>query len=207
MKFGAHYMLSPLGEFVKWPLISMSTDGLISEVESFPGGFVEKPGVRFFSGILSPAFIDLRSWNGIVPGKFGSRFLNRHFKDGTLVLGHPLSSDMAFPSRKSWPVFSPFSGGGDQKLPFVSSDVSVTLWDIIKLVSANNDDREAGSLLKLITTDAAHSIGSRLLGQLSPGFSPGLLLLQNADLNNLEVRSQTNVKWLNVPDCSMHGFE
>jgi hypothetical protein len=178
MKFGAHYMLSPLGEFVKWPLISMSTDGLISEVESFPGGFVEKPGVRFFSGILSPAFIDLRSWNGIVPGKFGSRFLNRHFKDGTLVLGHPLSSD-----------------------------VSVTLWDIIKLVSVNNDDREAGSLLKLITTDAAHSIGSRLLGQLSPGFSPGLLLLQNADLNNLEVRSQTNVKWLNVPDCSMHGFE
>ncbi|MGM0377543.1 MAG: hypothetical protein ACQEQ0_12285, partial [Bacteroidota bacterium] len=62
-KFAAHYMLSPEGFFRKWPVISVTDDGRILDVQTSPNGLKEQPGISFFAGILVPAFIDVW-WTG-----------------------------------------------------------------------------------------------------------------------------------------------
>lgn len=83
-RFASHFMLSPDGELLRWPVITVSDIGVIESVEHFENGFQERPFTRFFAGILCPAFVDVCAEVTRDEIERDTSMMNRHFRDGTV---------------------------------------------------------------------------------------------------------------------------
>jgi len=201
IKFAAHYMLTPFDSFVKWPLITIREDGLILKAESFPLGLNEAAGIRFFSGILLPAFVDVLpniQSHGSLSDK---RFLERHLADGTIALG------VEYPSRRllredRLPLILPgkVETAENDTCFEIPADASRTVLQRIKGASQTLEANTLANVLKHFSMDAARAIGLTNAGCLAAGFAPGLLLLQNTDLRKLRMTPAATVKWLVMPE-------
>ncbi|MFO8002350.1 MAG: hypothetical protein R6U46_14005 [Marinilabilia sp.] len=198
LKFAAHYMLSPGGRFLKWPVITLREDGLVTGVDLFPEGMREQAGVRFFSGILVPGFVDLFLQNeGFLAGA-DPRFFNRHLARGTMVFG--VSEVPAIlPAGNAWPlvVRTPDLPAGTPEAICGSTE---PLWERVKTFALSEPTVPFSRLLTLITLESARVSGLSRAGALEPGLAPGLLLVQNADLTDLKPLTGSSVRWLNLPD-------
>ncbi len=195
-KFAAHYMLSPEGRFLKWPVLSVRDDGQILEVQTFPDGLKEQAGVSFFSGFLVPGFIDI--WlNGPTASSFDNRFFNRHFSQGTLIMRKPENFDEE--CRKSFPLLCNCSS-----IPSGTrlSDGDLPLWERIKTAHISDGAFSLQGLLQKITVGAAGYAGISNAGRLEPDASPGLLVVRGADLTGPSLTPGANVKWLSVPSIA-----
>jgi hypothetical protein len=196
-RYAAHYMLSPEGELLKWPVVSVKDDGYIESVECFEGGFVERPSTRFFSGILCSAFVDVYSDMKADDISGDKSSLNRHFRDGTLFLGvHDAQSPQFPPAR--WPKLMEIPSGEG-----TASEQNLFPGQGTLLERMKNQEKGALSLSESLfaaTARAAELSGISGVGRLEKGCFPGLLLLQNVDLVNLTWTPRSSVKWLNVPE-------
>jgi hypothetical protein len=196
-RYAAHYMLSPEGEMLRWPVISVRNDGRIESVECFEKGFIERPSTRFFSGILCPAFVDVYSEIKAADISGDKSSLNRHFRDGTLVLSVTNPQSSGSPLVR-WPQLMQISSGDMMTLEHNAFPGQGTLLERMK-----NQAKSSPSLpesLFMATARAAELSGIEGLGRLKEGYTPGLLLLQNIDLINLVWTPRSSVKWLNVPE-------
>jgi len=193
-KFAAHYMLSPEGTFLKWPVISVQNDGEILDVQIFSGGLKEQAGVSFFAGILLPAFIDI--WITGEETLTDRRFFNRHFSQGTLIMRKPANF---FPGqvRNLFPLLCPSPTIDSVDEGFISKEVP--LWERIKHFAASVSGYSFQGLLHKITAEAADQVGIFNAGRLEQGHSPGLLVVRGADLTGPDLSPAAHVKWLNVP--------
>ncbi len=200
-RFAAHYMLSPRGELLKWPVVSILDDGCIESVSRFKNGFKEQPFTRFYAGILCPAFIDVYldvTAAGISLDKLS---LNRHFRDGTLCLGvkEAINPELVLTSLPQLIQFSSEENDVPEQNIFSGNG---TLLERMK--NQTNDQISLAESLSIVTARASALIGISGLGKLEEGCTPGLLLLQNVDLVNLKWTSRSTVKWLNVPNRTAH---
>ncbi len=201
-KFAAHYMLSPDCGFVKWPVISIETDGKISDVKSFSDGFREEPGVRFYPGLLIPAFIDVFGPDKLNDAGDLKRILNRHFADGTLMMG--TSSELiSLHSTENFPLN--FPGRFEEEFLTKFQNTYETVFNIIKLQFAQNAASDLRNILQHFTLEASGKAGLHYAGRLSLGFAPGLLLLRNVDLSTMKITPQSRIQWLKVPDKTYFG--
>ena len=196
-RYAAHYMFSPDGALVKWPVVSVRDNGYIESVECSDRGFVEKPSTRFFSGVLCPAFVDVYSTTATGDTSVDEFSLNRHFRDGTLFLGVSRNQSLeSIPTR--WP----------QLMHVPSADLISSEKNLLQghgTLLERMKSQEQGTLsfaesLYFATARAASLIGIPTLGRLEEGCTPGLLLLQNIDLVNQIWMPRSSVKWLNVPE-------
>jgi hypothetical protein len=201
-KFAAHYMFSAEGKFVKWPVVTVGEGGVILKIETHSDKFREQPGTHFFSGILLPGFIDV--CGNLFVDTIGDekRFLNRHFRDGTLILGVSGKFKNSFRGMSDLPVIIPkrFPCKGHEAFFDSRMSANTSLLQRIKLAMGDDSRSLSEELLTYATIDSAGVAGLSKFGRLEEGLAPGLLLLQNADLINLKLNTQTTVKWLNVPD-------
>lgn len=197
-RFAAHFMLSPDGVLLKWPVIAISEEGVIESVECFEQGFQERPFTRFFAGILCPAFVDICSEVSASEIK-GDQFLrNRHFRDGTLILGVN-NVEKTFPNdKKGIPVVMQRSAEcPDGKIQHLLTGGGTILE---RMKAQEFSDVPLGELLLAATAGAAQLAGLARVGRLEPGANPGLLLLRNVDLVRKQFTVGASVKWLNVPN-------
>jgi hypothetical protein len=206
-KFAAHYMFSAEGRLVKWPVITIGEGGVILKIETHSDKFSEQPGTHFFSGILLPGFIDVCDDLLVDTIEAGKRFLNRHFRDGTLVLGVPGTLKHDFKERRGFPLIIPqrFSCKECKILPVFQVNANTSLLQRLKQKAGAGSGLLLEALLAYATIDSARVAGFSKLGRLDMGLTPGLLLLQNADLINFKLKPQTTVKWLNVPNFLLNG--
>jgi len=200
LKFAAHYMLTPFDSFVRWPVITTREDGRIIKIEYFPSGMKEAPGIRFFSGILLPAFVDVLEDNVNPVELADKRVLNRHFADGTIALGvKDPPSDLL--CRDRLPLILPRKSDPDEcdshfQIP---ADASLTVLQRTRGASKALEGASLANVLTRFSMDSARAIGLSNAGCLAPGFAPGLLLLQNTDLEKLRMTPAASVKWLVIP--------
>lgn len=195
-RFASHFMLSPDGELLRWPVITVNDEGVIECVETSETGFRERPFTRFFAGVLCPAFVDVFAEVTTDEIEGDKSVKNRHFRDGTILLGvkaddNPVSTaNDGLPvvmkkkqERATSPLSSGLSGQGTllQRMKTYSSDVSMT------------------KMLLEVTMIAARSTGLLSLGRLEKGAAPGILLLQNIDLVNKQWTPSSSVRWLSIP--------
>lgn len=195
-KFAAHYMLSPEGHFLKWPVITLREDGQILDIQTSPDGLKEQPAVSFFSGILAPAFIDI--WLMAPPASLDARFFNRHFSQGTLIMRKP-NNWPPEESRRSFPLLCSCQPG---PMDVGLSGENLPLWGRIISLITSGTDISFSRILHRITAGAAGISGISNAGKLVPGASPGLLLIRKADLTGPFLTHQTEIKWLNVPSTA-----
>jgi hypothetical protein len=197
-RYAAHYMLSPDGKLVRWPVISVRDDGCIESVECFEECFVERPFTRFFSGVLCPAFVDVYSDVRAADISMDKLSLNRHFRDGTLVLGVRGALDVLPEALTRWPRLVQMLSGKMEDRGQSIFPGQGTLLERMK----NQGQRPLSLLesLSVATARGAELGGISMAGRLEKGYSPGLLLLQNIDLVNLAWTPRASVKWLNVPE-------
>lgn len=193
-------MLTPGNSFVKWPVITTREDGLILNIESFPSGMREAPGVRFFSGILLPAFVDVLENSESLVELGEKRVLNRHFADGTIALGVKGPSP-GLSSNDRLPLILPSEGERDEYVNRfeIPSDASLTVLQRIKSASKTLEGDSLADVLNQFSMDAARTVGLSNAGCLAAGFAPGLLLLQKTELSKLRMTPDASVKWLVIP--------
>ncbi|MFW6043839.1 MAG: hypothetical protein ACOCPW_05735 [Marinilabiliaceae bacterium] len=196
-KFAAHYMLSPDGCFLKWPVITVRDDGQIMDVQTSPEGLKEQPGTSFFSGILVPAFIDI--WLIDPPAFPDNRFFNRHFSQGTLIMRKPEGFDET-EDRKTFPLLCSSLPKHPDEATFGGN---TPLWERIKNHATSNLDIPFQQILHQVTTEAARFAGISNAGRLEPDASPGLLLVRKADLTGPSLTPDAVVNWLNVPSSAL----
>lgn len=199
-KFAAHYMLTPGGKLLKWPVITIGKDGLIMKTERHEDRFKEQHGVRFNSGILLPAFVDI--WWEYPSAQLPETLENIHFhfRNGTILLGIPGASATPCSKSRQSPIIVPnrLKYPRPQIFPDLGNDNRLSQFEKIKKVLLHNKNISLCEILSAATAEAARAARRPELGRLEPGCSPGLLLLQNADLVNLQITAQSTIRWLNI---------
>lgn len=202
-RFAAHFMLSPDGVLVRWPVIAISEEGVIESIECFEQGFQERPFTRFFSGILCPAFVDICSEASFAEITGDQFFRNRHFRDGTLILGVDIIEKKKPNDKKGIPVMvqrgAECPDGTIQHLLTGGGTI------LERMKAQELSDVPLGELLLAATAGAAQLAGMARVGRLEPGANPGLLLLRNVDLVRKQLTAGASVKWLNVPNEELVG--
>jgi hypothetical protein len=153
---------------------------------------------------LAPAFIDLsepRKGATLLAEKYR---LNRHFSHGTLAM-RISGADESLMNRRQIPLFLSHVDDSMLNDGCVTTDINpdATLWERLKANSEVSGNLRLEEILTHCTLNAADVAGLSKAGSLTPGNYPGLLLLQNADLINLNLTPLTTVKWLNVPNPEM----
>ncbi len=201
-------MLSPANVLLRWPLLTLSRDGCLLEVELFPNGMEEQPSVQFFGGILIPAFIDV--FDASTP--VGQNHLNispdRHYARGTLILGlHRESQQTAI--GPSPPYFlkervTPKTSVEPWLLP---CENDVPIWERMKQWALAHQNHNLELMLSSATRRGAEAAGIEKAGTLLTGNWPGVLLLQNADLQQFKLTPRSTVKWLSVPTHFFDALE
>lgn len=200
LKFASHYMLSPDGEFVKWPVVAVDQGGEVKDVYAHPGGFREEPGVRFFSGLMLPAFIDCQE-NIEVFQEDSSRWLNRQFSRGTLYLISSSVPDIIKEKKNLLPmVFERGNLPAALSEPLIEEEPGMPVFDRMLRTSSAFNQKPLEESLTQATSFVADKAGLHKAGRIAQGYVPGLILIQNLDLINLKLQPNSTVKWLNVPD-------
>ncbi|PWD97982.1 hypothetical protein [Marinilabilia rubra] len=202
-KFASHYMLAPDGTFVKWPVVAIDDSGEVQDVYSHMGNFREEPGVRFFSGLMVPAFIDWITGDDFFQKEL-SRFLNRHFTRGSLYLLSPFIPEEIKENQNRLPRVLDSGGFDEDPASFLkqTGEQGVPLFDRIIARSQSSNQVDLSQVLFKATSYSAEQAGLSKAGRLAPGFVPGLVLIQNLDLANLRLYPNSSIKWLNVPDLA-----
>lgn len=186
----SHFILLPNGNLGKWPVITINSNGEILDIET-RSSFTEKPGLELYPGLLLPAFTDIFvKRSGHI--QTSSINFNRHFSEGTILLGcHNCHSN---------------------KFPITTEALSTGLKQADFLIRLNHsappmftrikDDTTMSLVEKLYlgtSFSASHSSYKNQLGQLSQGFKPGLLVLQGIDLIEMKLTERVKIQWLSTP--------
>lgn len=195
-------MLSPEGELLKWPVITIRRDGVILKTEWHKDRFKEQHGVRFYSGILLPAFVDIWWEYPSAQPRETLKNIHFHFRNGTILLGIPGATATPFSKSREYPIIisKRLKYPRPQIFPDLGNDNRLSQFEKIKKVLLHNKNISLCEILSAATDEAARTARRPELGRLEPGCSPGLLLLQNADLVHLKIASHSTIKWLNVPE-------
>ncbi len=198
-RFSSHYALMPDGTLGKWPVVEISGDGEIVSVLASPGGFKEQPSLEFHGGLLMPGFIDL--WAECKPLSLDVINLNRHVAAGTLVLGckPPIASTLC---NRVYPPFiiEDSNNAGALNTSLIVSSVGFSILDRLKNLSIERPDISLNELLLLVSAVGADQLGmSHLFGRLKPELYPGLLVIEQLDLQNMRLTPQTRARWLVQP--------
>lgn len=198
-RFSSHYALMPDGTLGKWPVVEISGDGEIISVLTSPGGFKEQPSLEFHGGLLISGFIDI--WAECEQLSLDVRNLNRHVAAGTLVLGCKPPIAPTICNR----VYPPFiiessNNAGALNTSLIVSSVGFSIQDRLKNLSIERPDISLNELLLLGSAVGADLLGvSHFFGRLKPGLYPGLLVLEQLDLQNMRLTTQTRARWLVKP--------
>ncbi|MGQ1891807.1 hypothetical protein ACT29H_15305 [Thermophagus sp. OGC60D27] len=195
-------MLCSQGNMTKWPVITIAKDGIILQVDSYKTAFKEQHGIMFYSGILIPAFIDIWWKYPSNQMTINELRISEHVNKGTILLGLSDPTEIALEiSHKKGPILYPhrIPYSHPEIFPDLLTDNVLPLFEKIKKVLLKNNHIKLAELLSATTSEAALATNHPELGKLEKGCSPGLLLLQNADLVNLKMTPQTTVKWLVYP--------
>jgi hypothetical protein len=198
----SHYILLPGGVFGKWPVVRFASDGTILSVETKPNGFKEEPGLEFFGGILIPGLVDIAAVNEDYLPSYQEK--NRHFSGGTLVLGVNNIDAQVDASVSTFPLNHLCIPSSDPPHPFLNRYGTIASQKPIlhRLIGSltHSDSKELAKLLYLASEWGANQTSFYgKFGKLEPGFSPGLIVLQNLDLKKMVPASTTSIKWLIVP--------
>ncbi len=200
IKIAAHYMLSPDNLLRRWPLLTLSREGCLLDVEFFPKGVEERPFMQFFGGILTPAFIDIFSASPPVSQNHKEISPARHYARGTLVLGvdqpsHHISIGQSPPFYVKEQMIQKTS----VEPWLVSCGNDVPIWVRMKQWALAHKNHNLELMLSSATHRGAQAAGIERAGTLVAGNWPGVLLLQNADLQQFKLNVHSTVKWLSVP--------
>lgn len=200
-KFASHYLLAPDGSFIKWPVVVIDEGGEVRDVYAHPGGFREEPGVRFFSGLMLPAFIDWQMSDGFFQEE-PSRLLNRHFSRGTLYLLCSSVPEAIKKRKNQWPRVLDRGNlfENPTKIQGKVEEQKMPVFDRIVRSGIASNETPLAEIFTKATSVAARNAGLPNAGQIAPGCVPGLILIQNLDLINLKLQMHSTIKWLNVPD-------
>ncbi len=198
-RFSSHYALMPDGKLGKWPVLEITTNGEIVSLVCTPDGFIERPSLQFYGGILIPAFIDI--WDGFNDDLNDIKIINRHMAAGTIAIG--IFDDENSPgSIKISPPYLIKRNIKENK-EFDSKPLSnnkVPVLERLKSISFKNTDIPLVDLLNINTAQKADILEvSNIFGRLLPGLFPGLLVLENIDLTGFLITPQTRVRWLMPP--------
>jgi hypothetical protein len=199
-KVAAHYMLTPENGLQRWPLLTLNHEGCLLSWELFPDGLREQPFVQFYGGILIPAFIDVL---GAIPFQNSSvvtASLDHHYARGTLVLGLEEPPKEAV-ERQSPPfvVSGRVEQLGEVDSWMMPTGAHLPIWERMKSWALTHDEHNLEQLLISATAKGAQAQKIGWAGRFDPGSYPGVLLLQNADLQLLKLTDNSMVKWLSIP--------
>ncbi|RCW30017.1 hypothetical protein [Marinilabilia salmonicolor] len=195
-RFASHFMLSPDGELLRWPVITVNDEGVIESVEHFENGFQERPFTRFFAGILCPAFVDIFAEVTTDEIERHKSVKNRHFRDGTILLGVKADDNPVSKANDGLPVV--MEKKQDHAISPLSSGLSGQ-GTLLERMKTHSSDVSMTKMLLEVTMIAARSTGFLSLGRLEKGASPGILLLQNIDLVSKRWTPSSSVRWLSIP--------
>jgi len=79
----------------------------------------------------------------------------------------------------------------------LSSNNSLSILNELKLLQEDNPGIPLENLIRWATANGAETLGmSGSLGTISPGKKPGLLLIENIDLQNMKLLPQSKVRRL-----------
>lgn len=192
--YASHYILLPDGALAKWPLVAISTTGVILEIQ-LRDSFKEVPGLELHPGILLPGFVDVCETNrseSSTPPNF-----NRHFAHGTLLLGSAVPN----PNPSLPKVVAPkLSNKNDPSFLLRNSNNDLTIFSRLKEYQKLNSTTDLTQLLYWSTQCGAQKTEYKTqLGKLKVGFQPGLMVLQKIDLNTMQLTEQSQIKWLSTP--------
>ncbi len=199
-KLAAHYMLTPENGLQRWPLLTLNQEGCLLSWELFREGLREQPFVQFYGGILIPAFIDVFGALPFSSSSVVKASLDHHFARGTLVLG------LEEPPREAMERRSPpFVVSGRVEQPdepdswMVPTGAHLPIWERMKSWALTHDEHNLEQLLISATARGAQALKIGRAGRFDVGSYPGVLLLQNADLQQLKITDNSMVKWLSIP--------
>lgn len=195
-RFASHFMLSPEGELLRWPVITVSDNGVIESVEHFENGFQERPFTRFFAGILCPAFVDINADVTDLDIAEDKYLRNRHFRDGTILLEVNASTQRTLEAYDGLPVVMKRSQ--EQRIAPLLSGLGGQ-GTLLERMKAHSSDVSMTKMLLEATMIAARSTGHLSFGRLEEGAAPGILLLQNIDLVHKRWTPSSSVRWLSTP--------
>jgi len=189
----SHYLLLPGGKIGKWPLITVSAEGVILKVEMHSDGFKETAGVEFHSGMMIPGLIDACQVNERV--MLNSSLLIDHHAAGTILLilpkGHPSwsSGEIKNLQLNIPPPHPALDRSGNNYL--------MPLFERIKRSVAADPGSQLSRLLYLASEWAGKATNTfERLGSLEEGKSPGIALIQGLDLTTFTPSAGTRIKWL-----------
>ncbi len=179
--FASHYILLPNAKIGKWPIVSIDNNGKIVILET-RDTFEEKPKLEMHPGIIIPAFIDLLQENNNI---------NLHFSKGSILINNHLTINNDFDVK----VNSGFS-----KTPVFLESSDEPLLNRILNYQKNSQSKPIEEILYWATEWGASQTNlHNTIGKIEVGYSPGLLVMQNIDLNNKIITEATTVKWLSTP--------
>ncbi|SFE80123.1 hypothetical protein [Thermophagus xiamenensis] len=200
-KFAAHYMLSPQGDFIKWPVITIRNDGLIIDINHHKQTFIEQHGVKFYSGILLPPFMDIWWDYSSETLPIDDKSLTTHFNNGTILLGlsnrQIVSQNHSHHRPRLYPHRFPYNR--PEIFPDMGIKNSLPILEKIKIIIGRQKNLKLHQILSAVTSESAIKVGQPCLGRLETGCSPGIILIENADLINLKLNPHSSVKWLIFP--------
>ncbi len=201
VKFAAHYMLTPENGLQQWPLLTLDQDGCLLSWEVFPEGLREQPFVQFFSGILIPAFIDVVGVSPMNKSLALPVSFDRHFARGTLVLGIEQPDEVVL-KRQSPPfiVRGRVTQEAFEDPWMIPSQEDLPIWERMKKWALRNEKHNLEQMLVKATTEGARMGKISYAGALVPQSYPGVLLLQNVDLQAMKLTADSIVRWLSVPE-------
>lgn len=196
-RFSSHYALMPDGTLGKWPVVEITSDGEIVSVSASPDGLKEQPSLEFHGGILIPGFVDASpDCNLLVTD---NRSINRHNAAGTLILGCSAEITSKYRERINPPFFVTIKNSTPTKSAILSSR-GFSMLDRLKTLSLELEHLLLVDLLLQGTATGADILGmENLFGRLKPKLFAGLLVLEQIDLQNMRLTSQTRARWLLHP--------
>ena len=190
-KFASHYFLKPDGSLGRWAVVEFSHKGEVISASYNPGGLMEQPSLEFHGGILIPGLIDFSNATSL-----DERTLNRHFAAGTFAICCP--ENLSSEKRKSPPFFHNSSNEVfSENHSFINNENTPPIFERIKTELSSNNRLSLIDLLYQATAKNAKKAGlSKKIGSFTEGLYPGLLVLENIDLNTFELTSKTRLRWL-----------
>lgn len=192
----SHFILLPGGNIGKWPIIHLSPQGTVENVEVHPEGLRERPGLELHGGLLIPGLLDIcHADQQIIPEP---RYLNMHYAWGTIMMGtnnNQTSERLPLLTNANNHIAAPHNAlnrcGNSHATPVlerIKKHLSITPTDNLL------------ELLYLATEWSASAIHmSHQIGLLDEGRTPGVIVIQNLDLTTFSFTPQTRIKWLISP--------
>jgi hypothetical protein len=171
-KLSSHYIFNGESKLFKFGILEMDKSGVIRNLRDSGGIIVERAGLEFYNGLMLPCLLAgnmtdlIETLRGDDSGRHKSIELTNHLLTFHSELPYPLSH------RQTVKLLS-------------------ILYDYQQLGPEENTTLQ---LLSYFTSKAVEKLGTSPFGSFEPGKKPGVLILENIDLQGFRLRQRTEIR-------------